>query len=69
MKFLTSGVLKFTNLGCFQNGIDVFCVGGGGAGSSPERPGGASGGGGTGNYPCSAGSGSSGVIIIRNHRS
>lgn len=46
MKFLTSGVLKFTNLGCFQNGIDVFCVGGGGAGSSPERPGGAGGGGG-----------------------
>lgn len=29
----TSGTLKFTHLGCFENGVDVFCVGGGGGGS------------------------------------
>lgn len=33
IKFLTSGVLTFTKLGNAKNGIDVFCVGGGGANS------------------------------------
>ena len=33
IKFTTSGKLKFTNLGCFTNGIDIFAVGGG-AGSA-----------------------------------
>lgn len=32
LKFLTSGVVNFSNLGCFASGIDVFCVGGGGCG-------------------------------------
>lgn len=33
LKFLTSGKLKFTNLGSFANSIDIFAVGGG-AGSA-----------------------------------
>jgi len=33
MKIKSSGTLKFTSLGCFANGIDVFCVGGGGSGA------------------------------------
>lgn len=32
LKFLTSGVVNFSHLGCFASGIDVFCVGGGGCG-------------------------------------
>lgn len=32
IKFLTSGKLTFTHLGCFAGGIDVFLVGGGGGG-------------------------------------
>ena len=42
IKFLTSGILKFTSLGAGENGIDVFCVGGGGG--APRYCGGAGGG-------------------------
>lgn len=31
IKLLTSGILTFTDLGNAKNGVDVFCVGGGGA--------------------------------------
>ena len=34
IKFLSSGTLKFTNLGSGTNGIDVFLVGGGGSGGT-----------------------------------
>ena len=34
IKFLTSGTLTFTKLGSAKGGLDVFCVGGGGAGGS-----------------------------------
>lgn len=44
IKFLTSGTLKFSNLGSITTGIDVFLVGGGGGG------GGMMGGGGGGGY-------------------
>ena len=42
IKLLTSGTLKFTSLGAGENGIDVFCVGGGGG--APRYCGGAGGG-------------------------
>ena len=32
IKFLTSGKLTFSKLGSGRNGVDVFCVGGGGPG-------------------------------------
>lgn len=34
IKFKSSGTLKFTNLGRWDGKLDVFCVGGGGAGGS-----------------------------------
>ena len=34
IKFKSSGTLKFTNLGKWDGKLDVFCVGGGGAGGS-----------------------------------
>ena len=34
IRFLTSGTLTITNLNGAENGIDVFCVGGGGAGGA-----------------------------------
>lgn len=40
LNLLTSGKLKFTHLGCFVSGIDVFCVGGGGAGCNAGGGGG-----------------------------
>lgn len=44
IKFLTSGVLTFTKLGNAKNGIDVFCVGGGSAGTHAQNDAGGSGG-------------------------
>lgn len=46
IRFLTSGTLIFTELKGAENGIDVFCVGGGGAGDG--RNGAPNGGGGAG---------------------
>ena len=44
MKFLTSGIITFSHLGCFANKIDVFCVGGGaGTPSGQARAGGGGG--------------------------
>lgn len=40
LKFLTSGVVNFSHLGCFASGIDVFCVGGGGSGCNAGGGGG-----------------------------
>lgn len=40
IKFLTSGTLRFANLGSAANGIDVFLVGGGGNGASGNGGGG-----------------------------
>lgn len=40
LKFLTSGVVNFSHLGCFSSGIDVFCVGGGGGGCNAGGGGG-----------------------------
>lgn len=45
LKLLTSGTLKFTNLGsATSTGIDIFCVGGGGNGSGGDKTWGGSGG-------------------------
>lgn len=47
IKFLTSGILTFQNIGNAKGGIDVFCVGGGGSGGYSEKTSyGAAGGGG-----------------------
>lgn len=40
IRLLTSGTLRFTTLNGAANGIDVFCVGGGGAGGSAGGAGG-----------------------------
>lgn len=51
LKFLTSGVVNFSHLGCFASGIDVFCVGGGGSGAGNNTGmDGNTGGGGGGGY-------------------
>lgn len=51
LKFLTSGVVNFSHLGCFASGIDVFCVGGGGSGAGNKTGmDGNTGGGGGGGY-------------------
>lgn len=44
VRFLTSGVLKFTELRGAENGIDVFAVGGGGGGGLASYAGGGGGG-------------------------
>ena len=49
IRFLTSGTLTFTKLNGAENGIDVFCVGGGGAGGN-WCSGGSDGSGGCGGY-------------------
>lgn len=36
IKFLSSGILRFTKLGNAKKGIEVFCVGGGGGGSNGD---------------------------------
>ena len=51
IKFLTSGILRFSSLGNSNSKVDVFCVGGGGGGST-YKPNVASGAGGGGGYTC-----------------
>jgi len=43
LKFLTSGTVRFTHLGCFASGIDLFAVGGGGGGGYQAGGGGGGG--------------------------
>lgn len=50
IRFLTSGTLTFTNLNGAENGIDVFCVGGGGGGGLGPLGSANGGGGGGGGY-------------------